>query len=128
MVHGGCLSIGCFAMTNAVVDEMWRLVTAALDKGQPRVRRAGLSVPHDGGQSRGAGADRWGGFWADLKKGYDLFERTHVPPVVSVCDGRYVVADGSAATGAKPRRGSAARPSVRPGPLMTRRGPELRAS
>ena len=35
MVHGGCQSIGCFAMTNDVVDEIWRLVTAALDAGQP---------------------------------------------------------------------------------------------
>ena len=35
MVHGGCQSVGCFAMTNNVVDEIWRLVTAALDKGQP---------------------------------------------------------------------------------------------
>ena len=36
MVHGGCSSIGCYAMTDAVVDEIWRLVTAALGKGQPR--------------------------------------------------------------------------------------------
>ena len=35
MVHGGCQSVGCFAMTNDVVDEIWRLVTAALDSGQP---------------------------------------------------------------------------------------------
>ena len=35
MVHGGCQSVGCFAMTNDVVDEIWRLVTAALDQGQP---------------------------------------------------------------------------------------------
>ena len=36
MVHGGCGSIGCFAMTDPVVDEIWRLVTAALKAGQPR--------------------------------------------------------------------------------------------
>jgi murein L,D-transpeptidase YafK len=33
MVHGGCGSIGCFAMTDPVVDELWRLVTAALQAG-----------------------------------------------------------------------------------------------
>ena len=32
-------------------------------------------------------------FWADLKKGYDAFERTHLPPMVSVCEGRYVIAE-----------------------------------
>ena len=36
MVHGGCASVGCYAVTDPVVDEIWRLVTAALDKGQPR--------------------------------------------------------------------------------------------
>jgi murein L,D-transpeptidase YafK len=29
-------------------------------------------------------------FWKQLKPGYDYFEQTHKPPVVSV-DGRYVV-------------------------------------
>src|SRR4029079_14538963 len=36
MVHGGCASVGCFAMTNAQIDEIWRLVTAALANGQKR--------------------------------------------------------------------------------------------
>ena len=35
MVHGGCGSIGCYAMTNAVIDEIWRLITAAFRSGQP---------------------------------------------------------------------------------------------
>ncbi|MEJ2124465.1 MAG: hypothetical protein P8Y47_06520 [Alphaproteobacteria bacterium] len=36
MVHGGCSSIGCYAMTNPVIDEIWRLVTAALKGGHKR--------------------------------------------------------------------------------------------
>jgi murein L,D-transpeptidase YafK len=93
MVHGGCQSIGCFAMTNDVVDEIWRLVTSALDSGQPafdvqvypfRMTETNLTARK---------ADPWSGSWADLKKGYDSFERTKLPPVVSVCDGRYVIAD-----------------------------------
>jgi murein L,D-transpeptidase YafK len=93
MVHGGCQSIGCFAMTNDVVDEIWRLVTSALDSGQPafdvqvypfRMTETNLTARK---------ADPWSGSWADLKKGYDSFERTKLPPVVSVCDGRYVITD-----------------------------------
>ena len=34
MVHGGCASIGCFAMTNAQMHEIWQLVTAALSGGK----------------------------------------------------------------------------------------------
>ncbi len=36
MVHGGCGSVGCYAMTNGVIDEVWKLVTAALRGGQKR--------------------------------------------------------------------------------------------
>src|SRR5690606_16972124 len=36
MVHGHCLSIGCYAMTDPVIDEIWAIVTAALDGGQQR--------------------------------------------------------------------------------------------
>ena len=34
MVHGGCSSVGCFAMTDPGVDEIWRLVQAAHRAGQ----------------------------------------------------------------------------------------------
>jgi murein L,D-transpeptidase YafK len=40
----------------------------------------------------------WESFWAELKKGYDLFEQSRVPPVVSVCKGRYVFAAGTLET------------------------------
>jgi hypothetical protein len=36
MVHGGCGSIGCYAVTNPVIGEIWRFVTSALEKGQER--------------------------------------------------------------------------------------------
>jgi len=95
MVHGGCQSIGCFAMTNDVVDEIWRLVTAALDQGQPAFNVQVFPFRMTERNLAERKSDQWRGFWADLKKGYDAFERTHVPPVVSVCDGRYVVAEAT---------------------------------
>jgi murein L,D-transpeptidase YafK len=100
MVHGGCQSVGCYAMTNNVVDEIWRLVTAALDQGQPafnvqifpfRMTERNLALRT---------SYPWSGFWTNLKKGYDAFERTHMPPVISVCEGRYVVTE--AVPGASP--------------------------
>jgi murein L,D-transpeptidase YafK len=100
MVHGGCQSIGCFAMTNNVVDEIWRLVTAALDGGQPAFNVQVFPFRMTEKNLAARKADKWSGFWADLKKGYDSFERTKLPPVVSVCDGRYVIAD--AVPGAAP--------------------------
>jgi murein L,D-transpeptidase YafK len=96
MVHGGCLSIGCFAITNAGVDEVWRLVMAALDKGQPRFAVQVFPFRMTEANLAARSKDRFADFWASLKKGYDLFETTHVPPIVSVCDGTYAVEPGTA--------------------------------
>jgi murein L,D-transpeptidase YafK len=93
MVHGGCQSVGCFAMTNDVVDEIWRLVTTALDQGQAAFNVQVFPFRMTEKNLAARRGDKWSGFWADLKKGYDAFERTHLPPMVSVCDGRYVIAE-----------------------------------
>jgi murein L,D-transpeptidase YafK len=102
MVHGGCLSIGCFAITNAGVDEVWRLVTAALDKGQPRFAVQVFPFRLTEANLAARSKDRFADFWANLKKGYDLFETTHLPPVVSVCDGAYAFEAGTAGAEVKP--------------------------
>jgi len=41
---------------------------------------------------------KWASFWTNLKQGYDLFEQSKIPPMVSVCKGRYIFAMGSSAT------------------------------
>jgi murein L,D-transpeptidase YafK len=96
MVHGGCASIGCYAMTNAVIDEIWRVVTAALKGGQRRfhVHIFPFRMTEDN-LARRSGA-RWAAFWRDLKAGHDAFEATQLPPAISVCNGRYVVAPAPA--------------------------------
>jgi murein L,D-transpeptidase YafK len=95
MVHGGCGSIGCYAMTNPVIDEIWRLVTAALDGGQARFQVQVLPFRlTDANLERHAGS-RNVDFWADLKRGSDLFEANAVPPRVSVCNTRYAFAPGA---------------------------------
>lgn len=95
MVHGGCASVGCYAMTNAQMDEIWRLVNAALDGGQKqfqvqvfpfRMAEEKLAASYAGHPNQS--------FWTDLKRGHDLFEKTLQPPNVSVCGGRYVFEPG----------------------------------
>jgi murein L,D-transpeptidase YafK len=89
MVHGGCGSVGCYAMTDPVIDEIWRIVTAALGKGQARIplhifpfrmTDANMALVRD---------HPWIDFWRDLKAGHDHFEATLLPPRVTVCGGRY---------------------------------------
>jgi murein L,D-transpeptidase YafK len=102
MVHGGCGSIGCFAMTNPVIDEIWRLITAALRNGQKRFQVQVFPFRMtDGNLARHADSPL-APFWTNLKMGYDLFEAELMPPKVSVCQGRYAFepvgasSDGSA--------------------------------
>jgi murein L,D-transpeptidase YafK len=102
MVHGGCSSIGCFAMTDAVIDEIWRLVSAALKRGQRRfhVHIFPFRMTEEGlAQRRHA---LWAAFWRELKPGYDAFEATRLPPRISVCRGRYAVSPTSDTDGGTP--------------------------
>ena len=98
MVHGGCASVGCYAVTHPVVDEIWRLVTAALDNGQPRFAVHAFPFRMTDRNVELHRGSKWEGFWSELKTGYDLFERSHVPPAVSVCKGHYLFEPGTPAT------------------------------
>lgn len=98
MVHGGCASIGCYAVTHAVVDEIWAFVTAALDNGQANIPVHAFPFRMTERNLRIRSGDKWAPFWANLKTGYDHFYRDGVPPKVSVCDGAYVFESGTTAT------------------------------
>ena len=101
MVHGGCASIGCFAMTDPVIDEVWRLVTAALEKGQDRIPIHIFPFRMSQEAMQRMEGHRWHGFWSDLKTGHDHFEAHLLPPRVTLCHGRYRIADASKGGGWK---------------------------
>lgn len=90
MVHGGCSSTGCFAMTDPVIDEIWRLVGAALKGGQPRFHVHVFPFRMTEENLALRSHMQWASFWRDLKLGHDAFEESQLPPKVSVCQGRYV--------------------------------------
>jgi murein L,D-transpeptidase YafK len=102
MVHGDCRSIGCYAMTNGVIDEVWSLLTSALNAGQKRVQVQVFPFRMSETNMSLHAANPNFGFWQQLQAGHDTFVRDRVPPIVSVCDGRYAIrpatgdSDGSA--------------------------------
>lgn len=108
MVHGGCGSIGCYAMTDPVITEIWKLVTAALKGGQPRFHVHAYPFRMTQANMARFGGGPWGDFWSDLSKGYDLFERSRIPPRVDVCSGRYVARPGVPGSTGHPVRKSCA--------------------
>ncbi|MBY0224173.1 MAG: murein L,D-transpeptidase [Hyphomicrobium sp.] len=95
MVHGGCGSIGCYAMTNPVIDEIWAIVTRALDGGQQRFQVQVYPFRMTDENLARYRGERWSQFWADLKTGYDHFEHDRLPPSVSACDKRYTFTSGA---------------------------------
>jgi murein L,D-transpeptidase YafK len=89
MVHGGCASAGCFAMTDWRMEEIYILAEAALRSSQQRfdvhifpfrMSEEKLSARRD---------SRWYDFWRNLQQGHDHFVEHSRPPQVSVVDGRY---------------------------------------
>ena len=102
LVHGGCSSVGCFAMTNAVIEEIYGFTEQAIAGGQVfvpvhvfpfRMTDANLALQKD---------SPWQPFWANLKEGHDLVERTKRVPRVSVCENRYRFHDLAPEEGADP--------------------------
>jgi murein L,D-transpeptidase YafK len=112
MVHGGCSSVGCYAMTNAVVGEMWALLTAALDAGQERFAVHVFPFRPTGTRLHAYRHHQWAAFWRDLQPAYDLFEASRIPPEISVCRGRYAVRPGQAGSRATPALRTECPPAV----------------
>lgn len=102
LIHGGCASIGCFAMTNAVNKELHKLTVRALDTGQAYVHIHAFPFRMTAENLAHFDKHKWHGFWRNLKEGYDLFERSRRPPRISVCNGRYAFAETGELDGAHP--------------------------
>ena len=93
MVHGSCVSIGCYAMTDSVIEEIWTLMAAAFESGQRNIdvhifpyrmnwpmRLAPFDHP-----------DR--AFWQSLAPAWRAFLKTGKPPHTAVANGQYVVSE-----------------------------------
>ena len=93
LVHGGCSSTGCFAMTNPVMDEIYALSEHALREGQNRIEVHSFPFRMTEANLAARAESEWHAFWSSLKPAYDLFEMTHVPPRISVCDRRYLIGE-----------------------------------
>ncbi len=116
LIHGGCGSIGCFAIQNQNVEDVYGAVRAALKNGQAYIPVLALPFRFSTLAPEKEDTLQMNEFWADLRRADLLFERDKLPPVAWICDGRYYFSD---------RRGDRHRHSVHlPGctPLDQRAG------
>lgn len=94
LVHGSDVSIGCFAMTDPGIEEIYTLVEAALKAGQPFFRVHVFPFRMTDANLKAHAKSPHLDFWKNLRTGYDWFETHRVPPDVSVREGRYVFGPG----------------------------------
>lgn len=91
MVHGGCKSIGCYAMTDKYIQEIYEFAQAAIKNGQPEIQVDIFPFKMtDANMNKYRNNENYK-FWTSIKKGYDIFERTGRPPLVSVKDKNYII-------------------------------------
>ncbi len=90
MIHGDCWSVGCYAMTDEQISEIYSLARDSFLGGRPsfqvqaypfRLTPANLARHRNSPNLA---------FWKMLKIGNDHFEATHLEPKVDVCNRRYV--------------------------------------
>jgi murein L,D-transpeptidase YafK len=105
MVHGGCTSVGCYAMTDQQIDEIYAVVEAALDKGQREVDVSIFPFRMTETALQATSSSENSPFWQNLKQGFDLFEQQGAPPKVAACNGSYVFGGDAVGPGCKPITG-----------------------
>ncbi|NNC90292.1 MAG: murein L,D-transpeptidase, partial [Akkermansiaceae bacterium] len=90
MVHGNRVSIGCFAMTDARIEEIYTICDAALANGQGFFRVHVFPFRMTEARMARAKEHRWESFWKNQQEGYRHFETSKRPPNVTVVNKRYV--------------------------------------
>ena len=115
MVHGKCVSVGCFAMTDDLIEEIYAFVRDSTAAGGTRVplhifpfrMTAKNILAHTDHPALPT--------WTPLKEAYDDFATSRMPPRVAICSKRYVV---NPITRVSSDSDAAAACSARPGKLL----------
>jgi len=95
MVHGNCVSIGCYAMTDEKIEEIYALVEKALKKGQKYVPVHIYPFKMTKENMADHSENRWYDFWTNMKEGYDYFETEKLPPRIKVKNGHYIITEAN---------------------------------
>ena len=91
MIHGACVSIGCYAMGNPQIEEIYYLIEKALNAGQPSVQVHAFPYKMTDSNLNKYKLNKWFGFWKQLKVGYDKFEKQQQDLNISIVSGKYEI-------------------------------------
>lgn len=99
VIHGGCETEGCLAVTDDAIKELYWMAVETRDAGQQRIPVHIFPARLDDTEMdmlvrTFANEPHLTMFWANLKQGYEFFENTKRVPMIDVDDrGRYRVLD-----------------------------------
>jgi len=79
MIHGHCASIGCYAMTDPRIEEIYTLIYKAFEAGQQKINLDIYPFRMTKNYMDIFAQQPYMPFWKTLKPGYDLFEKNHIP-------------------------------------------------
>lgn len=92
MVHGDCKSAGCYAMTDALMEEIYAFAREAFAGGQEAFDVHAYPFRMTPENMRRHSKNKHYAFWRNnLYQGYQDFKKTKLPPKVDVCERRYLV-------------------------------------
>jgi murein L,D-transpeptidase YafK len=91
MVHGACKSVGCFAMTNTLIEDIYALAREAFAGGQTGIPVHSFPFRMTPAAMAQHAAHPHAASWQPLQQAYWSFEATRRLPNVAMCEKRYVV-------------------------------------
>ncbi|PIT15160.1 hypothetical protein BGI33_06560 [Snodgrassella alvi] len=91
MIHGKCVSIGCYAMTDNGIEEIYALVSQALSSGQTEVPIHIFPFKMNTANMKKYQGSTYYAFWQELKPAYEIFQSQRRIPDISVHNQHYIV-------------------------------------
>lgn len=91
MIHGSCVSTGCYAMGNTQIEELYYILSQAFAAGQQAVNVHAYPFKLETATLEQYKSNQWYDFWQQLKPGYDYFNKTKTDLKVEVVEGKYVI-------------------------------------
>jgi murein L,D-transpeptidase YafK len=91
MIHGRCKSAGCYAMTDALIEEIYAIARESFLGGHDSFQVHAFPFRMTSENMARHSKHEAYAFWLTMKEAYDYFELTRQLPTIAVCNRHYVV-------------------------------------
>lgn len=91
MIHGSNVSIGCYAMTDERIEEIYTILHKAFENGAKSVKVHIFPFKMTEDNMKKYSSHNSISFWKELVEGYEYFEKNKLPPEIKVIKGMYTI-------------------------------------